>query len=57
MLSVLLFGDKMHNQCIMFFTDNAALVEIINRATSRNATVMAFVCRLELACSNFTILF
>ena len=57
MLSVLLIGDKMRNQRITFFTDNAALVENINRATSRDATVMVFVRRLVLACSNFNILF
>ena len=56
-LSVLLFGDKMRNQRIKFFTDNAALVDIINKATSRDATVMVFVRRLVLACLNFNILF
>ena len=56
-LSVLLFGDKMRNQRITFFTDNAALVDIINKATSRDATVMVFVRRLVLACLNFNILF
>ena len=56
-LSVLLFGDAMRNQRITFFTDNAALVDIINKATSRDATVMVFVRRLVLACLNFNILF
>ena len=56
-LSVLLFGDKMRNQRITFFTDNAASVDIINKATSRDATVMVFVRRLVLACLNFNILF
>ena len=56
-LSVLLFGDKMCNQRITFFTDNAALVDIINKATSRDATVMVFLRRLVLACLNFNILF
>ena len=57
MLSVLLFGDAMRNQRITFFTDNAALVDIINKATSRDATVMVFVRRLVLACLSFNILF
>ena len=57
MLSVLLFGDAMRNQRITFFTDNAALVDIINKATSRDATVMVFVRRLVLACLNFNIVF
>ena len=56
-LSVLLFGDEMRNQRITFFTHNAALVDIINKATSRDATVMVFVRRLVLACLNFNILF
>jgi hypothetical protein len=44
-LSVLVWGDKMRNQRITFFTDNAALVDIINKATSRDVTVMIFVKR------------
>jgi hypothetical protein len=45
-LSVLLWGDRMSNQRITFFTDNAALVDIINKATSRDSTVMIFVQQL-----------
>ncbi len=56
-LSVLLWGHLMRNQRIIFFTDNAALVEIINRATSRDVTVMIFVRQLVLACLRFNILF
>jgi hypothetical protein len=47
----------MSNQRITFFTDNAALVDIINKATSRDSTVMIFVRQLVLACLNFNILF
>ena len=47
----------MRNQRITFFTDNAALVDIINKATSRDATVMVFVRRLVLASLNFNICF
>ena len=54
-LSALLFGGAMRNQRITFFTDNAALVDIINKATSRDATVMVFVRRLVLAWLNFNI--
>ena len=56
-LSVLLWGDRMRNQRITFFTDNAALVDIINKATSRDPTVMIFVRRLVLVCLQFNILF
>ena len=47
----------MSNQRITFFTDNAALVDIINKATSHDSTVMIFVRQLVLACLNFNILF
>ena len=56
-LSVLLWGHFMQNQRIIFFTDNAALVDIINKATSRDPTVMIFVRRLVLAWLRFNILF
>ena len=56
-LSVLLWGDKMRNQRITFFTDNAALVDIINKSTSWDVIVMIFVRRLVLACLKFNILF
>jgi hypothetical protein len=39
-LSLLLWGDLMKNQCIIFFTDNAALVDIINKTTSQDPMVM-----------------
>ena len=56
-LNMLLWGHLMQNQRIIFFTDNAALVEIINKATSRDPIVMTFVRRLVLACLQFNILF
>ena len=56
-LSVHLWGHLMRNQRILFYTDNAALVEIINKTTSRDPTVMIFVRRLVLACLKFNILF
>ena len=56
-LSVLLWGDLMKNQRIIFFTDNAALVDIINKTTSRDPMIMGFVRRLVLACLKFNILF
>jgi hypothetical protein len=47
----------MSNQRVTFSTDNAALVDIINKATSRDFTVMIFVRQLVLACLNFNIVF
>ena len=57
MLSVLVWGYKMRNKRITFYTDNAALVDIINKATSRDVIVMIFVRRLVLACLKYNILF
>ena len=56
-LSVLVWGYKMRNKRITFYTDNAALVDIINKATSRDVIVMIFVRRLVLACLKYNILF
>ena len=56
-LSVLLWGDQMRNKHITFFTDNAALLDIINKSTFCDVTVMVFVRRLVLACLQFNILF
>ena len=47
----------MRNQRIIFFTDNAALVDIINKTSSRDATIMVFVRRLVLTCLKYNILF
>ena len=56
-LSVLIWGHWMQNQRSVFFTDNAALVKIINKATPHDPIVMTFVHRLVLACLRFNILF
>ena len=56
-LSVLLWGPLMRNQRILFYTDNAALVDIINKTTSRNHTIMVLVRQLVLACLKFNIFF
>ena len=56
-ISVILWGELMRNQRIIFFTDNAALVDIINKTSSRDATIMVFVRRLVLTCLKYNILF
>ena len=33
----------MSNQCVSLFTDNAALVDIINKQTSKHPMIMIFV--------------
>ena len=56
-VSVLVWGHNMRNKRITFCTGNAALVDIINKATSRDVIVMIFVRRLVLACLKYNILF
>ena len=56
-LSVLLCGPLMHNQRILFYSNNAALVDIINKTTSRDPTIMVLVRKLVLACLKFNIFF
>ena len=50
-------GPLMRNQRILFYTDNAALVDIINKTTSRDPTIMVLARQLVLACLKFNILF
>ena len=50
MLSILIWCRSMHNQRILFFTDNEALVHVINRSSCRNPRLMFFVRNLVLAC-------
>jgi len=56
-LSVMLWGNMMRNQRITFFTDNEALVHVINKCSCRDQTLMAFVRKLVLACLQYNILF
>ena len=47
------------DRCITFFTDNEALVHVINTSTCRNTSLMIFVrtCKLVLVCLKHNILF
>ena len=56
-LSLLLWGDEMKNQCILFFTDNEALVHVINKQTCKDKQLMQFVRKLVLICLKHNILF
>lgn len=47
----------MGNQCISFFTDNAALVDIINKQTSKHNLIMILVRDLVLTSLRHNILF
>jgi len=47
----------MRDQCIVFFSDNHAVVDIINKQTSRERSVMFLVRKLVLNCLKYNILF
>ena len=47
----------MCNHCIVFFSDNHAVVDIINKQTSREPKVMVLVRRLVLNSLKYNILF
>ena len=47
----------MANRCAMFFTENAAVLDIINKQTSKHKSVMVLVRDLVLSCLSHTILF
>ena len=56
-LSVCLWGQEMQNRRILFFTDNAALVSVINKQSCRDKSLMFFVRKLVLTCLKNNILF
>ena len=56
-LSLMLWGDRIGDRCITFFTDNEALVHVINKSTCRDNSLMIFVRRLVLVCLRHNILF
>ena len=56
-LATEIWGTIMCNHCIVFFSDNHAVVDIINKQTSREPKVMVLVRRLVLNCLKYNILF
>lgn len=56
-LSLFLWGHTMRNQRILFFTDNEALVHVINKQSCRDTSLMFFVRKLVLACLLHNIVF
>ena len=47
----------MRNRCILFFTDNEALVHVINKQSCRDKALMFFMRKLVLVCLQTNILF
>ncbi|XP_033758566.1 uncharacterized protein LOC117340891 [Pecten maximus] len=56
-LAILAWGDQLKHKCIRFFTDNQALVPVINKQSSRDPILMRLVRKLVLSCLNYNILF
>ena len=56
-LAAHIWGSSMTNRCVLFFTDNAALVDIINKQTSKHKLVMVLLRDLVLSCLCYNILF
>ena len=56
-LSLHLCGHEMRNLCILFFTDNEALVHVLNKQSCRDRELMFFVRRLVLVCLSQNICF
>ena len=56
-LSLSLWGEQVANQCVLFFTDNEALVHVINRQSCHDPFLMFFVRQLVSICLQHNILF
>ena len=56
-LSLHLRGHLIRNRCILFFTDNEALVYIINKQSCRDKSLMSFVRKLVSVCLKYNIVF
>ena len=56
-LAVQVWGSLMANMRIIFFSDNAALVDIVNKQTSRHKDIMVLLKDLVLSCLRHNILF
>ena len=56
-LSLFLWGSALSNRCILFFTDNEALVHVINKQSFKDQQLMFFVRKMVLICVKYNILF
>ena len=55
--AIVTWGAAWKNRSVCFYTDNEAVVAIINKQTSRDAAVMTLLRKLVLCCMQFNILF
>ena len=56
-LILYLWGKDMTNRRILFFTDNEALVHVINKQSCWDKDLMTFVRKLVLVCLSYNIVF
>lgn len=56
-LAVHIWGACMADKCVIFFSDNAAVVDIINKQTSKDSAIMVLLWDLVLSCLKHNILF
>lgn len=56
-IAVETWGQALANKSILFHSDNIAVVEIINKTSSKDTSVMCLLRRLVLACLRHNILF
>ena len=54
-LSLYLLGHEMSNQCVLFFTDNEALVHVINKQSCKDKPLMRFLRKLVSICYSITL--
>ena len=56
-LAVETWASAFSNRCILFFTDNEAVVSVVNRQSPKDQMIMVLVRRLVLICLKFNIVF
>ena len=56
-LSLFLWGHEMKNRCILFSTDNEALVDVITKQSFRDKILLSFVHQLVFICLHNNIVF
>ena len=56
-ISVEIWANRLANKCVTFHTDNQALVEVINKKTTKDKKLLVLVRSLVLSCLKHNILF
>jgi len=56
-VGVILWGQDLKNQKILFLTDNQSIVYVINKQTSKDKSLLSLIRKLVLTCLQYNILF